>query len=195
VLNNSVNKAIGGKLDDIDARLTTQEVELKHVNACLNRHEQMFRNNKLVFSGLVEGEYDNDELKGKIIDIATYLGVQINFYDIVECFRISKRLNDGPRMVLVGFLNKEVRNAVYFKRGLLSRYRKEKVFINEDLEPNHAKIFYEARKKAKELGYFRAWTNNGVTYVKPTKESRPLKIESVFDIQTKLKPVAQPVPQ
>jgi hypothetical protein len=93
VLNNSVNKAIGGKLDDIDARLTTQEVELKHVNACLNRHEQMFRNNKLVFSGLVEGEYDNDKLKSKIIDITRYLGVQINFHDIVECLRIFKRLN------------------------------------------------------------------------------------------------------
>ncbi len=55
-----------------------------------------------------------------------------------------------------------------------------KVYINEDLRPETAAIYYQARKLVKERKLWAAYTRNGQVFAKATKEQKKgQKIERV----------------
>ena len=57
-----------------------------------------------------------------------------------------------------------------------------KIYINEVLDENQHQLFYQARKKRRELNYRYIWTYHGNIYMKRDTDSEIMKITSSADL-------------
>ena len=99
--------------------------------------------------------------------------------DIDVVHRIGKptvNTNDHPRPVIIKF-------KTYHVRGIFIRARRQlkgrKIFINDDLTPNTAKQFAEARKLVADGVYFATWTVNGNIWLKKGDKNKPIRFEDL----------------
>jgi ribosome biogenesis protein Nip4 len=121
-----------------------------------------------------------------VLALCQQLQVQITTSDISIAHRLKKRGNPnnrGPPAVIVRFTNRKARDAVYAARFLL-RNRRDKIYINEDLTANVAKVFAEARQLVKQRIIYSAWTKAGAVFIKQdsSPSCRPTRILSADDL-------------
>ena len=93
------------------------------------------------------------------------LGVKLESRDISIAHRLKAAKNDRVRPVIVRFVNRKTRNAVYGARKLLKNSN-EPIFISEHLSKAASDLFYDARKMLKEKKIHGTWTQNGQVHVK-----------------------------
>lgn len=93
------------------------------------------------------------------------LGIKVEAQDISIAHRVKANKNDQVRPVIVRFVNRKTRNAVYGARKILKN-AKDPVFISEHLSKSASDLFYEARKLLREKKIYGTWTQNGQVYVK-----------------------------
>jgi hypothetical protein len=187
VIQQSVDKAIGQKLENLEKRVDVNSTEIDKLVHRVDLIGQQLRSNNLIFSGISEPDNDKFHLKAKIIEIAAFLKVSIQFHDIVMCYRIpNRKATNSPRLVLVSFLNREARSEIYGSRIKLKGFKGSRIYINEDLCPSASEIYFTARRRVKELSLFSVWTMNGVTHVKQKRDTVPIKILSINDVAVKL---------
>ena len=176
----TVQNAIDEQVESIKVNVATNNSKIDHISNKVNQLDIVSRANKLILSGVPEGETNNLDLAKRLCDIFNYQGVQVNEYDIVDAYRLRKKQNtsDGkPRLVLVELLSKKARNDIYSKRTALRNY-KDNIFINEDLTPDNASLYYKVRQRANEFKLHSVWTRNGYVYYRSSKESVPIRVTS-----------------
>ncbi|KAF0704421.1 Uncharacterized protein FWK35_00035286 [Aphis craccivora] len=78
------------------------------------------------------------------------------------------------------FSSKRKRDEFLKKRGKIE-YNNSKIFINESLTAYNRKLFWETRKKAKELGYRYIWTSNGRIFCKKDELSKKMQVRNNDD--------------
>ena len=114
------------------------------------------------------------------------LNVHVKDSDIAIAHRLKKGPRDSVRPVIVRFINRRVRNDVYFARKQL-KGQNSQVFISEHLTKNASDLFFEARKLLKEKRIFSTWTHNGQVFIKFTSDpsTRAVLIKSKADLNTR----------
>ena len=95
------------------------------------------------------------------------LGIKVEAQDISIAHRVKASKTDKVRPVIVRFVNRKTRNAVYGASKLLKNSNAtEPVFISKHLSKSASDLFFEARKLLREKKIHGTWTQNGQVYVK-----------------------------
>lgn len=193
VISDSVNTAIETKIQPIEQRLTNVESashvlgsRIDDLEYAIDNVDQTTRLNRLVISGYPENESEN--ILDKFLDLAQFLKIPLIKQDVLSIKRLGRRNPDStkPRIILVELINKAAKEDLYRNRGMLKSYKYKSIFLNEDLTPSKSRLFYEVRKRAKILNHNSCFTRNGWIYVKKTKDSFPLRIANLTEIDQKL---------
>lgn len=121
-------------------------------------HQRMLSNN-LLFFGIKEktGERVQTTVCSTVRD---QLGYIIAPRDIDFSFRLGKLGSHDCRPILVGFVNRWVRQDIFASKSLL---KGTKIVIKENLTPRRLKLFKEISAL---VGFRNCWTMSGTIYVK-----------------------------
>ena len=133
----------------------------------INNLEQYGRRNNLRFDGIHEDKMENAEQTGrKIAECVNALvpNLCIRRCDIDIAHRLPGKSTDQkrPRQIIVMFVSRMTRDAIWQNRNLLNRAR---VFANEDLTSLNAHVLTCVRKKLPEEVEL-SWTNYGRLFFK-----------------------------
>ena len=147
------------KLDD--------KTDQEKIKEQINNLEQYGRRNNLRIDGIAEDYPETAEQTGrKLAEClnATIQDLNIRRCDIDIAHRIGKRNNNNqrPRQIIVKFVSRMTRDAVWQGKKLLTRLR---VFVNEDLTQLNAHVMTCIRKKLPDE-VETSWSNNGRLYFK-----------------------------
>ena len=90
--------------------------------------QQYIRRNNIEICGIPESVSDKD-LKSKVIDIASAIGVDIKKSDIEACHRLKVRKtnSDGPKRTIVRFVNREFCDRLHANKKKLKNKENRKV--------------------------------------------------------------------
>ena len=145
-------------------------------------HEKQYMN--LIISGIPESPREN--VSAIITQLASKLDVAIVESDLAVAYRTKKK------NLYVKFNSQITRDKVYKARKFLqqrnitskslSLQEDNKIYINEVLDENQHQLFYQARKKRRELNYRYIWTYHGNIYMKRDTDSEIMKITSSADL-------------
>ena len=131
-------------------RLNAAEAEIQKLKA--SKTADPNRRQTLILSGLNKESQNEAEVRRIFLD----LGVTLN-----GSIKVSTLQNNKAAVQFSAFWDK---NAVYKARTKLSANNRG-VFINENLSPEEAKIFFLARAAKKQNLIHNAWTRDGVTFI------------------------------
>lgn len=147
----------------------------------LNKLEQYGRANNLEVHGLVKTL--NENLLDKLNEIADRIEVPKLTRDSVEAVhRLPAKSNKTP-VVIVRFINRNERNVwLENKQKLRTGAGAENVYLQENMTASNRKLFYDARTKAKNLGYKFAWHKEGLSYVRKKEGDPSIRIEHDDDL-------------
>lgn len=184
VLSSTVNEALDTRVNPILANLNEHDGRISTIESKLITLDLRSRENNLIISGVPE-EVGEDVIQ-KIIDIASFLNIQLSRYDITECHRIGPFVpnSDKPRRILAQFLNKLARNDVYLNRGKLRNFSSKNIFVSEDLPRETSKLFFECRKRSAQHKFWSCYTKFGKCFIKETKTSRPIVITDLDQLNS-----------
>lgn len=159
-------------------RKTDETAQLKKE---INRLEQYGRKNNLEVHGLAETL--NENLLEKLNEIADQIQVPRLTTDNVEAVhRIPTKATKTP-MVIVRFINRNDRNAwIQNKQKLRRGTDADNVYLQENLTATNRKLFFDARTKAKHLGYKFVWHKEGCSYVRKQEGEPTIRIEDESDL-------------
>ncbi len=192
-LNIELQKRLMERIHVVESRCTALEAENKHMKTTIKRHEEELekmkttlqqkekqqKRNNLKVSGVQEEENENTKEKVRNF-LRDSLKLEIKADDIQCAERMGVRRKQEPnarrtqttsRPILIKFNNYWVRREVYRERFQLKSL-KDRVFINEDLPPEQATLFFEARQLVKKNILASAWTWEGDVYVKVKKDDK-----------------------
>ncbi len=69
-----------------------------------------------------------------------------------------------------------------------TKFRGTDTYLSEDLTPEDAKVFYEARKLRKEGKITATWTNRNAVFVKTVETSIPMAVTNVDNLKKLVQP-------
>ena len=104
--------------------------------------------------------------------------------DIVAVHCLGKYKRGKKRNVIVKFLNRKDTKIVYSNRNKLKRLP-ERIFLIENLCPEHKSIFNRLYKLYKQEEIYDVWTKNGDVFAIFDYESVEIQIESDIDYYLK----------
>lgn len=180
------------------AEITKLSEELAAAKLEINDLEAYNRRDNLIICGLpvahvAEATSAQSADHGEHMDVTeqavlelcqTKLNVQITKSDISIAHRLGKKpRSSGPPAVIVRFATRKAREAVYAARCELKKYSPP-VFINEDLTKPTAALFSQARKLVSDGRIYKAWTNRGSVYYKPSNQPncKPVLVRSLSEL-------------
>ncbi len=144
----------------------------------VNAQKRDERLKNLRVSGLQGTE---NEIKEKFIELArNNMDIELKPDEIA----VRKPIKDNaPAQVM--FTNIWRRNTCFERK---TKLKGTNTFISEDLSPEDAKLFYEARKMKKEEKISATWTNKNVIFVKTGYSSIPMAIRNIEHLKEIVKP-------
>lgn len=106
-----------------------------------------------------------ESVQRSVIEFTNSLGVHVLPQDISVAHRIKAGKKDKVRPIIVRFVSRNVRNAVYSARKGL-KDSNPPIFISEHLTKAASELFFEARKMVTDKKIHAAWTQNGLVYIR-----------------------------
>ncbi len=148
--------------------------------------EQDSKGKNLRLVGLHEEE--NENLKSKVVEV---LNNKMNLKHITtrnidDAYRMGKQKPTGPRDIIIKFLDRGTKDAVYQSRLKMPREERP-IYINEDITTRRSKLFYDARKMKKSGKLHNTWTQNGNIMIKISESSTPQPVTSYSDLRAKVR--------
>lgn len=166
------------------------------VNVLANRVcelEQAALGRELVVYGVVEKE--NENLMNVITKIAEKISIPFQQSSVETVKRMFQKRRNGdkdhskPRPIRVAFTSAAVRNVFVEKKrvalvneDILVNGGGEKIAIYEMLTAHNKRLMWEARKKARELGWKYVWFSYGMLRARKTEGSGVVFIRSNSDL-------------
>ena len=96
---------------------------------------------------------------------------------IRSCHILPTKQGMNTSVIQVEFVDPMLKTKIYYLRRKL-RNKKVKMFINEDLPQEAARLFKSTREIVKNTNCARTWTINGRILVKVTNDTTPIEISS-----------------
>lgn len=169
--------------------------EVVQMKCTLNRFEQQEIINNVVIRGVPEiSNEQQSDTKNIVYEIFKLMNIVADVDDVLDIFRFGMNKN-SPRPIML-----KLRNNVY-KNLLISSKRKIRlsaasiiyngtpigsmnnlIFMDEQLTPFSASIYYGARNMKKEKIVAYAWTRNGTVFVKKDDKSKTINLRSPREV-------------
>ena len=138
-------------------------------------NDQYSRRNSIEISGIPDSIPDN-LLEGKVIEILSYLNIDLDNCDIEACHRLYKKPNSlSPARVIVRFLNRKNTYLALSRKKSLSNIKlksdgtnnhNNRIYINENLCPAYREIYNFAYSLLKNNEISHLWTFKGVVHLR-----------------------------
>ena len=177
-LSNITNK--NKKINKLERKIKSLEEELVYQKIEINALNQYGRREHLEFVGIKES-IKQESLETYIIELIKKIGIDtISNRDIVAVHRLGKYKRGKNRNVIVKFLNRKDTRIVYKSRNKLKRLP-ERIFVIENLCPDHKGIFNRLYKLYKQEEIYDVWTVNGHVFAVFDEESVEIQVESDID--------------
>ena len=184
---------VTGVASDV-SRLTTQ---IKDLSTRLEDQEIYSRAHNIIIRGLPEGSRSyasvlregqssadapaeddvggrDESLEARVLELCcSTLGVKVESRDIAVTHRLRRGKADAHRPVIVRFTSRRVREELLHAKKRLydfcsGKAPAERIYVSEHLTAGVAKLFFEARKLAKDKKVHSVWTRNGLVNLKFT---------------------------
>ncbi|KAF0704336.1 Uncharacterized protein FWK35_00031170 [Aphis craccivora] len=156
--------------------LTTLSNRIRELEKTLKEKESIIQTLEFKINVLEQNE------RACFIEIsASKIDIDLNLCDIENAYRKPLRQNSETPQIVVEFSFKRKRDEFFKKRGKIE-YNNSRIFINESLTAYNRKLFWETRKKAKELGYRYIWTSNGRIFCKKDELSKKIQVRNNDDL-------------
>ena len=173
------------KVQELETRLAAQELKTPQAvgqnmsgQPAADIANEGNRLNNLVIRGIAEG-VNEQSIVTRLVNCELEVLMPPN--EISATSRLGRIKPDVPRPLLVKFVNKQMRDAIYKSRGML-RVKGIDVFISEDLDLATATLAYNARQKAREKLIHRTWTEEGVVHIIRREGLAPSKIMTIEEL-------------
>lgn len=189
--------------DDIVIRTEKLEAERKsdfnyiiQLEDRIENLERMSCLSKLEIRNILKPPGESKEDLHKIVtEMATVLGVSIQRHEIKDLFRLNRK--EGVSPIIVDFTNMHTKGDFIKSARNFNKKNKENklntshiklegppkpVFVSECLTPKAQRLFYLARKFAKENNYMFCWTSLGKVFLKKIEEEKQILIRSEADL-------------
>lgn len=138
-------------------------------------------------SGTKGGE--NKEAVQATIDLCNrYLDLHISDRDLISAHRIPAKGKDNIKPLIVKFASTALRNDVYRARLNLRKNKamnNERIYINEYLTANNARLYAKARECVREKRLVSTWTYGGRVFIRATDNptEKPKRIYTSADLE------------
>ncbi|XP_070572150.1 tropomyosin-like [Ptychodera flava] len=168
---------------EVAAKVTSDTAE------AMNNLEQYGRKYAVEISGVSLSEQSAEAATEATLKISKVLDLDITEADIDICHPI-KRKSQGLPVIIAKFKSCNVSGKLYRARIKLRKVKTERiglhpssktVYINENLTKKNAEIFHHARTFVEERKWYSAWTHNGISFVKKTKDSKLVRFNDIGD--------------
>lgn len=155
--------------------------EINKLKQDLNNLEQYGRLNNIEVHGILVSEHE--DLMEKLTCVADKLQVtRLKKEDVEAVHRVPSRKGKTPP-IMIRFLNRSTRDEwLKNKKKLRSEDSNDNIYLQENLTEINKKLFFEAREKAKSLGYRYTWHRGGCTYLRKQDGDRAIRIKTHSDI-------------
>ena len=204
----AIDEAFGAKIAALDATVSDLKQENRELSDRISSLEAYTRCDQLVIRGIPDLSYadkaaasvasdgasaqeSSQVLIDTVVNLCTVkLGVQVEARDISNVHRLKGGKNDKYRPVIVRFVARRVRNAVYAAKKSLkgSDQGATGIFISEHLTKEAGALFYETRKLVRDRLIHATWTQGGSVYIRRTSDpsGRPSIIANKLDLAAQL---------
>ena len=126
-------------------------------------------------------EVEERNLKSELIRLVGESNLTVD--SIESTTRMGRARDDKPRDLVVKFSTKGTRDKFYALRKKTPKDEdNKKVYINEDLTEDRAKLFFDARRMVKRERLFGTWSQNGNIMVKVKNSDSPVAIQNHQDL-------------
>lgn len=136
---------------------------------------------------------ENDSVDQIISICHNKLGINLVNDDIESIKRIRRKTHANgitPPPMIVKFRSTNIRNKIYGLRKNLRSSSPDtpRIYINENLTPDNAKVYAQCRNLVKMKKLFSTWTFGGIVYAKltPEKTEKPFQITKTSSILNSL---------
>ncbi len=126
-------------------------------------------------------EMEENQLRIELIQLVCESGLSV---DSIESTRMGRRRDNKLRGLVVEFSMKENRDKFYaLRKNTPKDGDNKKVYINEDLIEDRAKLLFDARGMVKRKRLFGSWSQNGTNImVKVGSDDSPMAIQNRKDL-------------
>lgn len=138
-------------------------------------NDQYSRRNNIEITGIPDS-VPNNLLEGKVLEILSYLNINLKYWDIEACHRLNNNPNSkSPARVIVRFVNrKNTLAALSRKKSLRNISLKSdgqnkfnnKIYINENLCQSYREIYDFAYKLLKQNVINHLWSYKGIVHLR-----------------------------
>ena len=184
------NQQLKDDIVKVNASLADKGVKITSLEREVNDLNQYIRRNNIEIVGIPDS-IDQENLEGKVIELAKSMGVNISVGDIEGCHRLKKKKNNkGPARTIVRFTNR--RNCEQFmrqKKTLNSSAKlagigldRHKIYINNNLCPYNRFIWSKAKELYDKKMLNRFWCFNGVINIAVNERYAPQRIGHLEDL-------------
>ncbi len=152
-----------------------------NLQARIDGLDQKQREKNVRIVGFPEVEENSSNLKSDLIRLVGESGLTVD--SIESTTRMGRIRDNKPRDLVVKFSTKESRDKFYALRKKTPKDEdNKKVYINEDLTEDRAKLFFDARRMVKKERLFGTWSQNGNIMVKVKSDDSPMTIQNHQDL-------------
>ena len=155
-------------------------------------NDQYSRRNNIEISGIPDS-VPNNLLEGKVIEILNYLNINLKFWDIEACHRLSNNFNSKfPARVIVRFVNRKYTVTALSRKKSLNNINlipgsqnsiNNKIYINENLCQAYREIYDFAYKLLKQNAISHLWSYKGVVHLRINGNNNIKSFTHIDDIK------------
>ena len=160
--------------------------KIEETGQWLDDLDQYGRRENLEFHGIPKLDKENTNIIIK--DLLKLININVNDNQISTSHRLPSTKNDRSPTILVRFINRDIRNTIYFQRSKFAKIKDfgipgmNNLFINENLTSKKKNLFIKTLRCKYEKKYKYIWTFNGDIYVRKDDSMPREKISTLADV-------------
>lgn len=198
---------LGSKLQPLESKLLTELTSVKleiaeiqkendelkarveQLEKTVDDNLQYQRRNNIIISNIPVQQ--NENVTEVVQKLFSEIKVDVQRYDIVAAHRLPRKNRNviSPPPIIVKFHHRETKSTAISASiklkptaAIFSPNDTSRIYLNDHLTTYNQKLFAEARVKLREAGCHSVSSNNGKIKCKIIKDSRPIIINSLEDI-------------
>lgn len=182
------------QVNDLKQESESKEIRIRTLENKVNSMEQQLLNKNIEIKNI---KHNNMEPSQVIKTIAASVNVNITDSDISNAYKIKNyekiivefsSLN--KKKELMSKINKHRVSGTLFKNNIDGQQKSDDInnsnntiYINDQLTAHNRRLLWQAKSKAKELGWKFVWVREGNIFAKKNENSSPILIRNTCDIE------------
>ena len=188
-INNTIIDALKEENLKLQNKVKKLEDQLLMLDQRSNNLDQYNRRNNLEIQGIPDNVTDDDEIEGKVIEIFSCLGIEVEGADIEDCHRLGYA---NPKNKIVRFVNRKFCYQDLDKKMELHKLNSKRVgfnpvktlYFSENLTSLDQLLAWKCRELNRASIIHSTWSALGVIRRRRTANERALSIKNDNDLKS-----------